>query len=174
MLAFASDAQLPSTPKNQSRQDDNSTAIRHGFKVGSLPLLVPLSAGGELLQAADICPIPNAPPWFSGFINHRGNIVPVFALDLLFSSERTPLPIGKKLQQNPNRLLLLGRRQEACALQIDAYPQTLSHLQQADVPDELAIPELLRAHLSAVLTDGAKYWIDFHHQAFFASLKTLF
>lgn len=170
MLALASDVRLSNMSKDLSRQDEKVIAIRHGFNIGSLFLLVPLSAGGELLQAPEICPIPNSPPWFSGFINYRGDIVPVFALDILFHGEY--LPTGNR--HNQRRMLLLGRRQEACALQIDVYPRTLSNLQQADVPNELVIPELLRAHLAAVLTDGGEYWIDFHHQAFFASLKTLF
>ena len=55
--------------------------IRHGFDVGSYALVIPMLTRAEVVHQPSVCEIPSTPDWFAGFINHRGETVPVYDLN---------------------------------------------------------------------------------------------
>jgi len=65
--------------------------IRHGFLLDDQHFLLTTGTFSELAPKGRICPLPDSPVWFAGFINHRGNTVPVYDLPYLVHQERTDL-----------------------------------------------------------------------------------
>eukprot|EP01155_Anaeramoeba_flamelloides_P041692 Anaeramoba_flamelloidesc35324_g1_i3.p1 GENE.c35324_g1_i3~~c35324_g1_i3.p1 ORF type:complete len:137 (-),score=12.01 c35324_g1_i3:108-518(-) len=71
--------------------------IRHGFELDGQHLLLAAGTFSELASRSPICPLPDSPPWFAGFINHRGHTVPVYDLPYMARQER--LDLRKKEKQ---------------------------------------------------------------------------
>lgn len=42
-----------------------------------LGLLLPLPQAGEIFDQGELLPVPHSQPWFSGVVNHRGNVCAV-------------------------------------------------------------------------------------------------
>jgi chemotaxis signal transduction protein len=141
--------------------------IRHGFNVGTLSLLVPKSIASEVIQADAIYSIPNTPKWFSGFVNHRGEALPVFYLEALFNPQLSE-------KKNKQWILFLEQQQKTCGLLINSCPYKLNNLMEIAVEHVLAIPEILKPHVVQAFYDGSSEWLDFSHHHFLLSLKSIF
>ncbi|HDQ93302.1 MAG TPA: chemotaxis protein CheW, partial [Synergistetes bacterium] len=50
------------------------------FRLGSQKYGVPIGSVKEIIPCSDITPAPGTPPWFQGFMNVRGDLVPVVSL----------------------------------------------------------------------------------------------
>ncbi len=50
------------------------------FRLGSQKYGVPIGSVKEIIPCSDITPAPGTPPWFLGFMNVRGDLVPVVSL----------------------------------------------------------------------------------------------
>lgn len=74
-----------------------------GVEAGGESWLVDLSDGGEIVQAAELAPVPLTRPWFVGIANIRGNLYAVTD----FSVFRGGAPIALNAGA---RLLLVGTR----------------------------------------------------------------
>lgn len=74
-----------------------------GVEAGGESWLVDLSDGGEIVQTAQLAPVPLTRPWFVGIANIRGNLHAV--------SDFSQFRGGPPIAQNTNtRLLLIGAR----------------------------------------------------------------
>jgi len=144
-------------------------AIRHGFSVGQLNLLIPTGIPVELFDEANWSPIPLTPSWFKGMTNLRGEVIPVFSLPQLLSakSQRTTA-------QNQNWLLILDKPPRMSGLLIDVYPQLLNALQEIDPATVANIPALIKPYTTRAFRGNDQNWLDFDCDAWLLSLKTLF
>jgi twitching motility protein PilI len=144
-----------------------TTDIRHGFNVGSIYLLVPKGIASEVVQANAIYAIPNTPLWFSGFVNHRGEALPVFYLEALFNPQ---------LQDKKNKqwILFLEHQQKTCGLLINSCPYRLNNLTETTVEHVLGIPEVIKPYIEQVYYDGSHKWLDISSHNFLLSLKSYF
>lgn len=131
--------------------------IRFGARVGDIGLLIPLGMLSELVEDAEIYPLPTTPPWFQGLINLRGSLVPVFDLKALFGN------VGQKVERT--NLLVLNSREEAVGILIDGLPMTLDVAQ----PNEQLplLPPVLREYSQAVYVRGEEVWVEFDFDGLF-------
>jgi chemotaxis signal transduction protein len=145
----------------------NIADIRHGFTVSSYSLLVPKAVRTEVIQAPPLYPLPNTPNWFSGFVSHRGEAIPVFYLEALLN----PHSLTKK---NRQWILFLEQQQKTCGILIDSCPYKVNQLTEMAVADVSAIPESIMPYIEKAFFDGQREWLDFSYHQFFLSLKSAF
>ncbi|WP_416398786.1 chemotaxis protein CheW [Allohahella sp. A8] len=110
----------------QSAQSQSSSvkpkqAWRESFAVTltqGLSLLIPESYPKELIEAPSICTVPYGPQWLSGFLNARGQVIPVIELDALFGNAAAPAS-----HTSVPYVLLLGQGSDAFAVAISQLPK---------------------------------------------------
>ncbi|WP_299200366.1 chemotaxis protein CheW [uncultured Amphritea sp.] len=138
--------------------------LRHGFRVGFLQLLLPAQTRSELLRCEHFCAIPETPDWFVGFINHRGDAVPVY--DLAAS-------LGLGLT-DPKRgwLLLLDAQPATAAVLLQDTPQGITNPSVAG--DAQPRPDLLEGICSGQYHYHNSLWFEFDHRAYFSRQKQRF
>jgi twitching motility protein PilI len=130
-------------------------AVRYGFRVGALSLLVKPGTGSEVIKLVPPSTVPNAPPWLLGLINLRSQLVPVFDLKLVCA-----LPP----EQSPAEpaILILDKGEDAVGLVIDGLPVALWGMEP--VPHLPQLPTALRGHVAAGWTREAEVWLEFDHE----------
>lgn len=132
-----------------------------GFRVGRFAFLVPVNIYCEVIEQTRANPLPNTQPWFSGLINLRGNLVPVFDLRLILGGE----PAG----QQRRRLFTIGKGEKGVALWIDGLPEVLS--MEAGTPPPLPdLPERLRPFVAGGRLMNGQVWLNLRYEQWFREL----
>lgn len=135
-----------------------------GFHVGNIGLLISPNITSELTEVKTVCPIPNTASWFLGLINLRGNLVPVFDLNMLLQLEDDT--------EKKRMLLILGEGDAAGAIMINGLPLHIT-LSVADKLDTLPpLPETLKPYTPVAFDRNGEVWFTFDHLGFFQSLAT--
>lgn len=135
-----------------------------GFHVGNIGLLISPNITSELTEVKTVCSIPNTAPWFLGLINLRGNLVPVFDLNMLLQLEDDT--------EKKRMLLILGEGNTAGAIMINGLPLHIT-LSVADKLDVLPpLPEALKPYTLVAFDRNGEVWFTFDHLGFFQSLAT--
>lgn len=149
-FAFAAPINGPANRDDRS-EARYASSLRYGFRVGSIGLLLAPDKFSEVVVDQDVYPIPTTPIWFSGLINLRGNLVPVFDLKRLLGME---VDAGSR----PS-LLVVDRGDKAVATPLDTLPQAI----RTDHPLRQLppVPSLLRDHVRAAYVQGDDVWLDF-------------
>lgn len=130
--------------------------LRYGFTVGNVGLLMRPNCMSEVVKPPPIYPIPNTPPWLTGIVNLRGNLVPAFDLAVMLDENVT--------YEQP-LLLVIDRGEWAAGVKIDGFPQPLSlALFQPRVPP---LPPMLKDYVSAGYANDGTVWLEFDHRGFF-------
>lgn len=157
-----SDVQAASDPQEAFRE------VRHGFTLLGHHLLLPVKVFSEVVSRPRICPIPTTPRWFAGFINHRGETVPVYDVERLIEPENHQLE-GK----NRHWVLLLDEPPHMAGIILSQPP---TGLVAPDHSDETApnLPEILSPHVRGWLKHSDQLWAEFNHRQFFLALKKQF
>ncbi len=138
--------------------------LRHGFSVAGCHLLLQPYTYAEVVKRAQVCAIPNTPRWFLGFINHRGEVVPVYDL-------AGYLGISDAAAAQDSCLLLLDRQPESVALRLPSLPQGVVDPQQVAGDEPLDVPVQLADYCRAQYHYQDKIWLEFDHQAFCLAQK---
>jgi twitching motility protein PilI len=132
-----------------------------GFRVGSLGLLLPPGVYGEVIGQARVNPFPNTQPWFSGMLNLRGNLVPVFDLRRLLDEGGA--------DQGKRHLFGIDRGEKTVALRIDGLPEA-----QGALPPPLKqlppLPAVLKPHVHEGYTQHGQLWLHIQFDALFKAL----
>lgn len=145
------------TEAEQAQENEVDTRpVRHGFILGENGYLLPPDCYAELVNRPPICAIPDTPPAFLGFINHRGDTVPVFHLARLDDAKAEA--VGKWV-------LLVGRGNQSMGILLTAPPERLREdwLQE---PDEVELPAGLKPCLGNSYRRGLQLWTEFDHHVF--------
>lgn len=138
---------------------------RLGFHVGNIGLLIAEQAVSELREMVTLCAIPNTAGWLLGLINLRGNLVPVFDLNMLLGLE----PSSEKKKR---MLLILGQGEEAGGVVIDDLPIHIA-LTSADRLETLPpLPATIKPFATIAYEKNGDVWFNFDHKGFFESLAT--
>jgi len=155
------DTGLPTPGGLAAAEADSGAAAFFGFRVGSLGLLVPVGIFCEVIEQAQVNPLPNTQPWFGGLLNLRGNLVPVIDLHRLFGEEAVD---AKK-----RRLFTIDKGEKAVALWIDGLPQVFGAFPQplAQLPP---LPAALASHVRAAYPQPAQIWLHVQFDGFFKAL----
>lgn len=139
-------------------------SVRHGFAVANYRLMVPKGIFSEYISASKLCHMPGTPSWFLGFINHRGETIPVFDLEAVFSPDASnaaaikgfllldsfPLTIAIALRQSPQVL-------------INPVSRSMNNIQPEIQPFVVG---------SYVVKDDM--WFDLDHHRLFSDLRARF
>lgn len=137
-------------------------SLRYGFRVGPLRLLVEPEVLSEVLREVQVYALPGAPGWFSGLLNLRGNLVPVFDLHSLF---------GFADEKDEARdLLALDRGAATVCVYVNDLPERVATEQQARTLPPL--PERLKDHVARGFSGNGSVWMELGHASFFKSLAS--
>ncbi|MCW8955650.1 MAG: chemotaxis protein CheW [Gammaproteobacteria bacterium] len=144
----------------QSQADD---VKRYGFEIGDLGFLIKEQTICEVVKDFKIFPIPNTRSWMRGWINLRGNLIPVYDFALLFGLTEEP-----KYYQN---LLILDKQSESIGILIEKLPKPcdVSHWQKLSHIPQMQI-DMTDFILQTYRTDD-RIWLDLEHKRFFESIK---
>lgn len=133
-----------------------------GFHIGSLGFLLAAGSFCEVLGSLPVDPLPNVQPWFSGLLNLRGNLAPVFDLRALLNDDAG----GHEVKRY---LLAVGRGDKTVVLWIDGLPAMLNSLP----PPLQALPTLtpvLQRYVSGGHLHAGQLWFNVHLDELFKAL----
>ncbi|MEZ5671451.1 MAG: chemotaxis protein CheW [Thiotrichaceae bacterium] len=146
-----------------ARTQQVETMRRLGFHVGNIGLLIGEHAISELVEPKQVCAIPNTASWLLGLINLRGNLVPVFDLNMLLNIERK--------QQKKRMLLILGSGEYAGAILLDELPIHLVFTLEDKLENLPPLPQAIKPFTHNGYEKGGEVWFSFDHHGFFESLS---
>ncbi|MBA4500989.1 chemotaxis protein CheW [Marinobacterium marinum] len=143
--------------------------IRHGFELDGQYYLLTSGIFSELASKSQICQLPDSPPWFAGFINHRGHTVPVYDLPYMAHQQRTD-------QKGLYWVLLLDRQPHTAGFLLTQIPSVVTDPEQIEQNDLNydAHPRPLQPFLGTAYHAQDKSWIELDHRALLSKLKTTF
>jgi len=150
--------------ENSVKQEEFHT-VRHGFDLGQHRFLVPELTFAELTSAEGICSIPDTPEWFCGFLNHRGDTVPVYDLAKLLGTELNTV-------HNQRWVLLIDEQPETIGVLVDQSPQAMVDPVVSD--DVSHLPEIASQFVTGHWLAGGELWSEFDHRKFFSELRKFF
>lgn len=135
--------------------------LRYGFRVGGIGLLVVAGTVSEVIENTQVYRIPNTALWFSGLINLRGNLVPVFDLKCLFG-------LGQGGHGEDRPVLVVGQGKRVVGIMVDGLPRAIdTSRRSAQVPP---LPPELAEHVRTAYLDAEELWLDLDFEAFFKAL----
>lgn len=148
--------------------DDESVAAEeskkrfYSFKLGQLGLLLDSQVHSEVVDNAEIMPIPLMPQHVLGLCNVRGNLVPIYDL-----YDKLEIDIEK---QNSRRVLILGENEDMVGMQIDEMLVSQTFEEFDYVENVPAAHSQLNEHITHCYRKNGKYWFGFNYLTLFESL----
>jgi twitching motility protein PilI len=152
---------VPTVRPDQGAQAAESAAVRYGYRIGDIGLLVGEHAGCEVIPAPPIARIPTTPKWLLGVANLRGGLVPIFDLRALLE-----VPAGHKADDR--FALIFDRGEHAVGILVSEHPVSLTRLEPLAQPPPL--PAAVRDFVATALHHGQSVWLEFDHRRFFESI----
>lgn len=160
----------PDLPLSASQEDAPSfDEIRHGFELDGQHYLLTAGTFSELASRSPICPLPDSPPWFAGFINHRGHTVPVYDMPYLAHEERTN-------QREHYWILLLDQQPHTAGFLLNQIPTVVTDPERVEEPDEASAsaPRPLQPFLGQRYRAREATWRELDHRELLKNLKKAF
>jgi twitching motility protein PilI len=134
---------------------------RFGFRIGGTGFLVPNGVTSEIVQNPVIHRLPWHTPHLRGLTSHRGNVVPVFDLSVLFHTV---------VRADSNAfMLILDSGERAVGVFIDTLP-TMLVCDTDEHPDFSALPSPLPDTVQATFVAAGERWFELDHLALFSAL----
>ena len=144
-------------------QQTASHAIRQGFRIGPLNLMIGYADGSELTEMPTAYRLPHAPDWLLGMANLHGMLVPVFDLARHFGLAG-PAPAKPML-------LVLAHGRDAAGIVIDGLPERLRCDAEQET-DTATVPEALIDVVDRAVLIGDKLWFDLDCNTLLDRLET--
>jgi chemotaxis signal transduction protein len=140
--------------------------IRHGFEIGSYSLLISEQTRAEVAKSPSICAIPSTPDWFSGFINHRGETVPVYDLNKY-------LQVLDEKADDQDWVLLIDDHPNTVGVLLKRPPQSIT---DPELLNEAVtgLPEIFEKAVFQVYGHKDHKWFEIDHRRLFLALKKQF
>lgn len=141
--------------------------LRHGFRIGGIGLLVPAKTGTEVVVATQLARIPRGARALRGILNLRGNLIPVFDLNVAIGNAiaKSSSPADRAQK---SVVLVFGKGENAAGLLIDDFPMAVPGLRPAGQLGPL--PDPLAAHVTGALATAEQIWLEFAHEGLFQVL----
>lgn len=143
--------------------DDKEAVKRYGFEIGNLGFLIKEETICEVVKDFKIFPIPNTCSWMRGWINLRGNLIPVYDLALLLG-----LAQESKYYEN---LLILDKQSESIGILIDKLPKSVDISNWQIMGHMPNIPIDMTNYVGQTYRTDDRVWLDLDHKTFFESIK---
>ncbi|MEH6626744.1 MAG: chemotaxis protein CheW [Motiliproteus sp.] len=160
------ESSLESLPLPSTETLADFADIRHGFEIAGHRFLVPEGIYSELTSRTEICAIPDTPSFFLGFINHRGETLPVFSLERL---------LLKDSETMGRWILLIDKGTRTIGILLNSYPRTLNDLKAKNniaaegeriEPDKAINDEVFELFSGATFMYHSETWREFDHRRF--------
>lgn len=142
--------------------DGSARIQRYGFRIGGCRFVHDLNLSVELMEVPQRYELPNSTAWFSGLVNLRGNLVPVFDLKSLLG--------GSGPADGRRMLLVIGGGERAAALIIDGTPDHIDIDAGSRIDDPGRVPEILRDHLQGAYQYAGETWYQMNYEGVFETL----
>ncbi len=155
--------QTQRTGDMNSTTDERLLAVRHGFEVAGYHFLLPKGMFSEVTHRTAICAIPDTPSSFLGFINHRGETVPVFSVQRVLDEDA---------EANGRWVLLLDQTPRTVGILLDAYPKGISGVDQHEA--EAIKDAELKAFCRSCYSHEGAIWYEFDHRRFCEHVRKSF
>lgn len=150
-------------PLADSREDSRRGTVcssRYGFRVGNIGFALAPEKLSEVVGDAPIHPILTMPAWFSGLINLRGNLVPVFDLGKLLGIDEE--------QDKRLALLVVDRGDRAVGIPIKGLPQTIPTVRRLrQLPP---LPPILQGHARVAYAHEQDIWLELDFERLFKAV----
>lgn len=165
---FEPEPLLPTAPAHRrirtaTAQQTATHAIRQGFRVGPLNLMIGYADGSELTEMPTAYRLPHAPDWLLGMANLHGMLVPVFDLARHFGL--TGAAAARPM------LLVLAHGRDAAGIVIDGLPERLRWSAEQET-DAATVPEALIDVVDRAVLIGEKLWFDLDCSTLLDRLET--
>jgi len=135
---------------------------RYGFRIGGCRFVHDLNLSVELIELPKRYELPNSSEWFSGLVNLRGNLVPVFDLKSLLGE--TGRAGGRQM------LLVIGGGDRSAALVIDGTPDHISIDAASRIDEPENVPDILRDQLLGAYQYAGETWYETNYEGVFEAL----
>ena len=156
---------IPLNPNDIELDAEEESKTRlYGFKIGSVGLLVGSEVHSEVVEGANIAPIPLMPSHVLGLCNVRGNLAPVYDLVSKMGFESV------SDNQKSKRILMLGESEEMVGLEIQDLLVSLLFDDLDQVEDVPSVHDQLNAHIRYCYKKDGEFWFGFDHITLFESL----
>ncbi|ABC32479.1 hypothetical protein HCH_05829 [Hahella chejuensis KCTC 2396] len=136
---------------------------------GNLGLLIREDCYKELLESPEICPVPYAPKWLSGFVNVRSQVTPVVDLEIFFGLREDAEAIAqqRKVVQrtSPSYLLYFDQGQESFAIKVRRFPNKLMMTADERMTQPPPLSNALMACVNAVYRQNG-IWCEWNLETF--------
>jgi twitching motility protein PilI len=142
--------------------DGTARVQRYGFRIGACRFVHDLSLAVELIELPRCYDLPNSHEWFTGLVNLRGNLVPVFDLKSLLGT------VGSG-RYRP-MLLVIGSGERVAALVIDGTPDHITIDAGSRVADPQHVPEVLQECMRGAYEYAGEIWYQLNYEGLFQSL----
>ncbi|MCH9675581.1 MAG: chemotaxis protein CheW [Gammaproteobacteria bacterium] len=133
-----------------------SAVTRFGFRAADIGLLIAVQTVAQVVESPTIYSVPNAPEAFSGLLNLRGNLVPIFDPCYLFDKPISPAP----------HVLVIGRGETCFGLKVDTLPVAL--YPTSALPQMPSVPRSVRNFVQAAYLLANEVWLDINFPAYLA------
>jgi twitching motility protein PilI len=157
--AVQAQGRIRTAPARQIATD----AIRQGFRIGPLNLMVGYADGSELTEMPTAYRLPHAPDWLLGMANLHGMLVPVFDLARHFG-------LNSAAPAKP-MLLVLAHGRDAAGIVIDGLPERLRWRAEQET-DSAIVPEALIDVVDRAVLIDDKLWFDLDCNTLLDRLET--
>ncbi len=134
-----------------------SLIVRQAYRIGPLRLLAAFGEASELSEMVPCYRMPNTAPWFIGFANLHGSLVPVFDIATYMGIARDT--------KSTSFLLVFGKGDGAAAVIVDGVPKRLRMTESARVATP-ALPTALEDYVPLAYLHDGTVWLEFDHQRF--------
>jgi twitching motility protein PilI len=135
---------------------------RYGFRIGEYRFMHDLLSAVELSELPRFYELPNSKEWFRGLANLRGNLLPVFDLNLLLGSSEA--------YTQRQMLLVIGAGEQAAGLVIDGSPTNIRVDSGSRLEITKDVPEILQEHLKGIYEHEGETWYDADYEGIFQAL----
>ncbi len=167
----ASEPELNPRPDNKESQFEGSNTSQNkdcenfwrGISMGSFGLLLNPAVVGEIIEPAEVSPVPGVSRVFRGFCNRRGKIIPVYDVLSLVNQEKRYSWDGKKI-------MVFKLDAGLVALTINQVPQLLENTHELESTDYPVSAKLVTEHAQKFMCNTSGVWILLDYDSFFADL----
>lgn len=156
---------MPSDQLYSENSEAEAEVVRFGFRIGNIGLLLAAGTVSEVVDDVMINPMPATQSWCRGILNLRGDLAPVFDLNILFGTAATD---SKPTATDTRRLLILDQGDRSVGILINDLPQTVA----TDHPlGQLPpLPTELESHVGKSYKFEEEVWLEFDHPSFFTAI----
>ena len=142
-------------------EEDRNKKRFYGFKINNIRLLLDTNVRSEVINHADVTPIPLMPKCIKGLCNVRGNLVPVYDLYEKFGLNKAASTIDNK------KILVLDEKQDMAAIEIDEMITTLEFDEKDMQKDVMTENEIINKLITYCYKENGNNWFGFDHKQMF-------